>query len=80
MGGETLTEGRTREERRKGAGRDRLQPEACVCEWGWWNERWWWALKMCVSAVGRPHQHLELPGREELSGQVEKGPNSWVER
>lgn len=47
---------------------------------GWWNEGWWWALKMCVSAVGRPRQRSELPGREALSGQAEKEPKSRVER
>lgn len=78
---ERLTEGRAGEERRrKGAGRDHLQPETGIWEGGWWNERWWWALKMCVSAVGRPRQHSELPGGEALSGRVEKGPKSRVER
>lgn len=34
---------------------------------------------MCVSAVGRPRQHSELPGKEALSGRVEKGPKSQGE-
>lgn len=43
------------------------------------DERWWWARKMRVSAVGRPRQRFELPGREALSGRVQKGPKSRVE-
>lgn len=72
-------EGRTTEEGRKGEGWERL-PETCIWEGGWCDERWWWALKMCASAAGTPHRHLELPGSSALSGQAEKGPSSQGER